>query len=460
MSGHSEQRIAAVILAAGKGTRMKSELPKVLHPLAGRPMVVHVMDTVLGLKHLEKAILVIGEDMQHVHGAVVKSSKPSFKKNIEAAIQKERLGTGDAVKAALPNLKGFEGVALIMVGDAPLIQTKTLQKMVDALDAKRNVHVSILGFRPADPAEYGRLVVSPQGELEQIVEYKDATPQQRNNNLCNSGIVAVSSTVLEPLLQSITNQNAKGEYYLTDIVAIARSKGYSCSFALADEHEVMGVNSRAQLAEAEGAIQKRLRLAAMEAGVTLVHPESVFLCADTVLGQDIVIHPNVVFGPGVSVGDNVEIRSFCHIEGAKIAKDAIIGPFARIRPGTVIGEESRIGNFVEIKNAQVHKGAKISHLSYVGDASVGMNSNIGAGTITCNYDGFNKFHTDIGKDCFIGSNTCLVAPVKIGDGAIIGAGSTITSDVDSNAMGLARATQTNLENKAKTFKEKRRKKEG
>ncbi|MDJ0950374.1 MAG: bifunctional UDP-N-acetylglucosamine diphosphorylase/glucosamine-1-phosphate N-acetyltransferase GlmU [Alphaproteobacteria bacterium] len=422
---------AAVILAAGKGTRMRSDLPKVLHPLAGQPMIGHVL-AALGPLELGRTVVVVGPDMDDVAAAV--APHPTV-------VQPGQNGTGDAVKAARAALAGADGTVLIVFGDTPLLRSDTLVAMRAAREARPERAVVVLGFRAAEPGGYGRLLLGPDGALTGIVEARDATPQQLEIELCNSGVMAVDGARLFDLLDRIGNDNAKGEYYLTDIVAVAREQGLDCGYIEAAEAELIGVNSRAELARAEAVLQQRLRAAAMEAGATLIDPDSVWLSHDTVLGQDVTVQPNVVFGPGVRVGAAAEIRAFSHIEGAEIAAGAVIGPFARLRPGARIGAEARVGNFVEVKNATLEDGAKANHLSYVGDARVGAGANVGAGTITCNYDGFDKGHTDIGAGAFIGSNSALVAPVKVGDGAIVGAGSTISRDVEADALALTRAKQ-------------------
>lgn len=438
----TQKNTAIIILAAGKGSRMKSSLPKVLHSICGKPMIGHVIDTASYLKP-EKIITVLSKGMDAVKGAIEHVS--------DVAIQKEQLGTADAVKPALKKLKGFKGNILILYADTPLIEKATLLAMLDKLDES---DVVVLGFRPDDPAEYGRLIVNEAGELERIIEYKDASPSERKIHLCNSGVIAAKSEVLEKLIEKIGNDNAKGEYYLTDIVELARENKKKCTFAEGNEDEVLGVNNRVQLSEAEYIFQQRLRYAALIEGATLIDPESVYFSHDTRLGKDVTIWPNVTFGSGVWIDDNVEIKSFCHIEGAKIASGASIGPFARIRPDTEIQEDARIGNFVEVKKSTIKKGAKIGHLSYIGDSEVGENANIGAGTVTCNYDGYNKYKTTIGNSVFVGSNSALVAPVKIGDRAFIGAGSTITKDISSDSLAVARNRQINKENWAKLRKVK------
>jgi bifunctional UDP-N-acetylglucosamine pyrophosphorylase/glucosamine-1-phosphate N-acetyltransferase len=413
---------------------MKSALPKVLHPVAGRPMIGHLLDR-LDAVQPDHTIVVVSPGMPGVAAFVAPA---------ETVIQDPPLGTGHAVLAARSALEGFDGDVLVLFGDTPLLTEDTMQSMVAARRTAGDPAVVVLGFRPADPGEYGRLITASDGELEAIVEAKDADAAQRGIGLCNAGIMAIDGKRLFNLLEAVDNDNAKGEYYLTDIVEIARSRGWGCTVVeTGDPVEVMGVNSRAGLAEAEAAMQDRLRIKAMDGGATLTAPETVWFSHDTKLGRDVTIGPNVVFGAKVSVGDKVEIRAFCHIDGATIEDGAIIGPYARLRPGADIGADAHVGNFVEIKAARLDEGAKANHLSYIGDSWVGAGANIGAGTITCNYDGFFKSRTEIGEGAFIGSNTALVAPVRIGAGAITGAGSTISKDVPDNALSITRAPQEN-----------------
>ncbi len=437
--------VAAIILAAGKGTRMKSNLPKVMHVLAGRTMLGHVLGSVAQLEP-ERTAVVVGPGMD----AVSREVAP-----IVSVVQGEQLGTGDAVKAARDLLSGFDGTVLVLFGDTPFISSATLVNMIEAREANPGPAVVVLGFRPGDPGAYGRLVVDSAGGLQAIVEARDASPEELAIDLCNSGVMAIDGHQLFALIDAIGNDNAKAEFYLTDIVRIARRRGLACAYIEADEGELLGVNSRADLAVAEAIMQQSLRAGAMAMGVTLTDPSSVWFSFDTELGSDVIIGPNVFFGPGVSVAAGAEIKAFSHIEGASIATGATVGPFARLRPGARIGKGARVGNFVEIKNALLEPGAKVNHLSYVGDARVGKGANIGAGTITCNYDGFAKSHTDIGAGAFIGSNTALIAPVKIGDGAIIGAGSTISKDVAGDALALTRAKQTTITGWAVRFRETR-----
>ncbi len=436
--------VATVILAAGKGTRMKSALPKVMHPVAGRPMVNHVLDVAAGLG-AERQVVVIGPDMEAVAAAVAPA---------EAVVQTEQAGTADAVKPARAALAGFDGTVLVLYGDTPLITAETLTRMVEAREAGGHA-VVVLGFRPADPGPYGRLIEGTNGGLDAIVEAKDASPDQRAVTLCNSGVMAIDGGHLFGLIDRVGNDNAKGEYYLTDVVEIARSDNATCGWIEADEAELMGVNDRIDLAAAEAVAQDRLRRAAMAEGVTMTDPATVYLSWDTRLGRDVVLGPNVVFGAGVSVADGAEIRAFCHLEQAEVGPGCIVGPFARLRPGTKLGARARVGNFVEVKNAVFGEGAKANHLTYVGDASVGEGANIGAGTITCNYDGYLKWRTTIGKGAFIGSNTALVAPVTVGDGAIVGAGSTITKDVADDALATTRAPQRDIDGAAARYRERK-----
>ncbi|MFA6122845.1 MAG: bifunctional UDP-N-acetylglucosamine diphosphorylase/glucosamine-1-phosphate N-acetyltransferase GlmU [Sphingomonas sp.] len=425
--------IAAVILAAGKGTRMKSDLHKVLHPIAGHPMLLHLAESVAALKP-ERTVVVTGAGREQVEAAVAPLG-------IVTALQAEQLGTGHAVAQAEAALAGFEGDVLVLYGDVPLVSSATMQAMVARLHATDAPAVVVLGFRPADPAAYGRIIADEAGVIAKMVEYKDASEAERAVTLCNSGLMAVRSADLFALLARIGNDNAAGEYYLPDIVMLAAADGRASAVIETSAAEVAGVNSRAELAGVELSWQNARRAQAMADGATLIAPETVWFAYDTVLGRDVVIEPNVVFGPGVTVADGVAIHAFSHIEGATIGAGAEVGPFARLRPGAVLGEHSKIGNFVEMKKAVLGAGAKASHLTYLGDAEVGAGANIGAGTITCNYDGFFKYKTVIGAGAFIGSNSALVAPVTIGAGATVGAGSVITRDVEADALALARGKQ-------------------
>ena len=429
---------AVIILAAGLGTRMKSDLPKVLHRIAGRPMLLHLMDNVEDLQP-ERVVVVIGPDMDAV--AVAVADHPLA---VRTAVQEERLGTGHAAGCALPGLQGFAGDILILYGDTPLITAATMGRLLAARAGELDPGVVVLGFHAADPGAYGRLILGDADSLDRIVEAADADDDQSMTGLCNSGVLAVDGARFPDWVEKIGTDNAKGEYYLTDLVGISVDEGRKCQVVEGEEAELLGVDSRAGLAAAEAVLQSRLRAAAMAGGATLADPETVYFSHDTKLGRDVSIGPNVVFGPGVCIADNVDIRAFCHIEEAEIEDGAIVGPFARLRPGAKIGREAHVGNFVEIKNAQLGAGAKANHLSYIGDASVGAAANIGAGTITCNYDGYLKSVTEIGAGAFIGSNTALVAPVSIGAGAVTGAGSVITRDVAADALAVARGKQTEL----------------
>jgi bifunctional UDP-N-acetylglucosamine pyrophosphorylase/glucosamine-1-phosphate N-acetyltransferase len=446
MSSQSSFSAAAIVLAAGMGTRMKSNLPKVLHPILGRPMVGHVVAGAEGLG-ISPVVVVVGPDMDPVRQAV--SPHPTVE-------QTERLGTAHAVMQARGPLEGVAtGTVLILYGDTPLITAQTLQRMLNTRDLS-GAGVVVLGFRPEDPGAYGRLVTDEQG-LQAIVEAKEASPQELDIDLCNSGVMAVDGAALFGWLDRVSNDNAKGEYYLTDIVALARADGRQCLVVEGDEDELIGVNSRVELAQAEYIAQQRMRNQAMLDGATLIDPETVYFSYDTVLGRDVAVAPFTVFGPGVRVADGVEIKGFCHFESCTIGADVTIGPYARLRPGAVIEDTAHIGNFVEIKKATVEYGAKVNHLTYIGDARVGAKANIGAGTITCNYDGFGKYLTDIGAGAFIGSNSSLVAPVVIGDGAMVAAGSVITGDVPAEALAVARGKQRSVEGWAGKFRAAKRK---
>ena len=439
----SQSRFAAIILAAGNGTRMKSATPKVMHPVAGQPMIAHLLQT---LEPLGPAatVVVIGPQMDDVARTVAPA---------EIVVQDPPLGTGDAVRAALRALQGRlapQGAVdevLVLYGDTPLLRAETLSRLLQKR-RKASAAVVVSGMRPTDPAPYGRFVLGLDGGLERIVEAADANPEERAIELVNGGIMAIAARHADRLVEALDRDNAKGEFYLSDIVRIARRQGLACAALELPAEELIGINSRAELAEAEALIQWRLRRAAMDAGVTLVAPETVYLSADTRLGRDVVVEPNVTFGPGVTVGEGARIRSFSHLEGAVVGPAAIVGPFARLRPGAVLEDEVHVGNFVEVKAARLGAGAKANHLSYIGDAEIGARTNIGAGTITCNYDGFNKHRTTIGEDVFIGSNTALVAPVTVGGGAIVAAGSVITSDVSPDALAIARGRQVDKEGRA------------
>lgn len=432
----------AVILAAGLGTRMRSRLPKPLHPLAGRPMVAHVLDSARAAGFAEAAV-VIGPEP--AFAAMRDAVAPA-----RCFVQEERLGTAHAALAAAPALEATAGEAMILYGDVPFVRPETMR----ALAARRReagAALALLAFRPRDPAQYGRVVLDEAGSVMRIVEWRDATAEERAIGLCNAGLFCAPAADLLRWLRRVGNANAKGEYYLTDIVAIAHAEGARVVAAEAAEDEVAGVNSRAELAAAEAILQARLRARAMEGGATLIAPETVFLAWDTALASDVVVHPHVVFGPGVAVEEGAEIRSFSHLEGCVVRAGALIGPFARLRPGTEVGPRAHVGNFVELKNTQLGTGAKANHLAYLGDATVGEQANIGAGTITCNYDGIAKHRTAIGARAFVGSNATLVAPLTLGDGAFIAAGSTITEDVAAEAMAFGRARQVEKPGRAARF---------
>lgn len=422
--------LTCIVLAAGMGTRMKSALPKPLHKVAGRPMVLYPIAAAEALTP-QQIVVVIGAGMEALATAVAPH---------QTAVQAVPKGTGDAVRAGLAACAPPQGDVLVLYGDTPLVTAQTLQKLIERRQVGDNPAVVVSGMTPPNPTGYGRLIVEG-GNLLSIVEEKDATPAQKAITLCNGGIMLFDGVLLPALLDGLTPNNAKGEYYLTDTIEIARAKGHVCAHVEIDCEDVAGVNTRSELAGVELAMQNRLRAAAMANGATLIDPASVWFSWDTKLGQDVTVGPQVVFAPDVEIADGVEIRPFCHLDGVRVAANAIVGPYARLRPGTVIGEGCHIGNFVEIKNTMLEAGAKANHLTYLGDATVGAHANIGAGTITCNYDGFNKFKTEIGRGAFIGSNVALVAPVKIGDDALIAAGSVITADVSSDALAIERSPQ-------------------
>ncbi|MCV2863690.1 bifunctional UDP-N-acetylglucosamine diphosphorylase/glucosamine-1-phosphate N-acetyltransferase GlmU [Defluviimonas sp. WL0075] len=420
---------ALILLAAGQGTRMNSDLPKVLHKVAGAPLLHHAMAAGAALAP-ERVVVVAG------HGAeAVAKAALSYDDTVAVVRQEEQLGTGHAVQQALPALEGFEGTVIVLYGDTPFIQAETLDAMLVT-----GADVTVLGFEAAEPGRYGRLIAH-DGALDRILEFKDATEEERAIRLCNSGVIAVEARLLAQLVAGLTNDNAAGEYYLTDIVAAARAMGRTARVVTCDEAETMGVNTRTELARAEAAFQARARAEALDNGVTLSAPETVFFALDTWVGRDAIIGQNVVFGPGVTVESGAEILPFCHLEGCHISRGARVGPFARLRPGAELAEEVHVGNFVEVKNAILDEGVKVGHLTYLGDAHVGEHTNIGAGTVTCNYDGVMKHRTEIGAHAFIGSDTMLVAPVRVGAGALTASGSVITQDVPDGALALGRAKQ-------------------
>lgn len=440
----SHRPLLTVILAAGKGTRMKSALPKVLHQVAGRSMLGHVLALSRAVGG-DRLAVVVGPGMDNVRAEAVKLAP-----GCEVFVQQEQLGTANAVLAARPALAGWQGDVLVLYADTPLIEAATVQRLRAALDQGRGV--AVLGFEAVDPTGYGRLVTDGKGGLLAIREDKDATDEERRIRLCNSGVLGFRVPDLVGVLDRIGNANAKGEYYLTDAITIARADGAEAGVVVCPETEVLGVNSRDQLAVAEALWQGRARLAAMREGATLISPETVWLAHDTRIGRDVVIEPNVFFGPGVTIEDEVRINANCHLEGAVVRKGARVGPFARLRPGADLGEAVHVGNFVEVKNVTMGAGAKANHLAYVGDGSVGAGANIGAGTIFCNYDGFFKHKTEIGAGAFVGSNSSLVAPVKIGDGAYVGSGSVITKDVAAGALAVERSSQEERPGWAEKFR--------
>jgi bifunctional UDP-N-acetylglucosamine pyrophosphorylase/glucosamine-1-phosphate N-acetyltransferase len=437
----SKSQAAVVVLAAGKGTRMKSAQSKVLHPVAGRSLLGHVLEAAATVEP-DRIVVVVGPQMEDVAAAA--APHPTV-------VQTEQRGTADAVKAAREPLTDFDtGTVFILYGDTPFIDAGTLKAML----AQRadGAGIVVLGFRPDDPAAYGRLILDESGRLQRIVEFRDANDAERAVDLCNSGVMAIDAAILFRLVDGVDDNNAKQEFYLTDIIALARADKIDCAVVEADADELQGIDSRVDLAAAEAFWQERRRVQVMEEGVTLSDPSTVYFSYDTMFEPDISIGPNVAFGPGVSVGRGAEIKAFCHLEGVIIGESTSVGPFARLRPGAVLKKGARVGNFVEVKNAVLGEGAKANHLSYIGDAEVGSEANIGAGTITCNYDGFFKYRTKIGAGAFIGSNTALVAPVAVGDGAVVGAGSVITEDVEGDALAVARGRQNERDGWAVEFR--------
>jgi bifunctional UDP-N-acetylglucosamine pyrophosphorylase / glucosamine-1-phosphate N-acetyltransferase len=423
--------VSLVILAAGQGSRMQSDMPKVLHPLGAVPLVVHAMRAGRALDPA-RVVVVVGHGGDAVEQVVTAEDEGAI-----VVRQTEQLGTAHAVDQARAALAGVAGDVVVLYGDTPFIRSDTLEAMI----AARKTHdIVVLGFEAADPGRYGRLVTQGQ-KLSRIVEYKDATEEERAIPLCNSGVICADRATLFDLIAQVGNDNAAGEYYLTDIVALATAQGLSAGVVTCPEAETLGINTRAELAQAEAGFQTRARAEALENGVTLVAPETVYFAQDTFIGRGAVVEQFVVFGPDVTVESGATIRAFSHLEGAHVSRGAVVGPYARLRPGAELAEDVRVGNFVEIKNAELGEGAKVNHLSYVGDASIGARANLGAGTVTCNYDGVFKHHTEIGAGAFIGSSTMLVAPVRVGAEALIGSGSVITTDVPDGALALGRARQ-------------------
>jgi len=441
-----QRRFAVVILAAGQGTRMRSDTHKVLHPIASRPLLLHLLGCVDALG-ADKKVVVVGKGREQVEEAIAG-------RDVAIAVQTEQKGTGHAVQQAAAALSGYDGPVIILYGDTPFVRADTLRRMIDRLDGDGGPGVVVLASSPADPLKYGRIILGQGDRIAKMVEYKDATEEERAVRLCNSGMMAVRARDLFRWLAQVGNDNAAGEYYLPDIVNIAAAEGREAVVIEGDPYEAAGVNSRAELAHLELEWQRRRREQALEQGATLIDPESVWFAYDTKLGRDVTVEPHVVFGPGVEIADGATIRAFSHIDGAKIGARAIIGPFARVRPGTRLAERTKVGNFVEIKNADIAEGAKVNHLSYVGDASIGARANIGAGTITCNYDGFGKHRTEIGEGAFIGSNTALVAPVIVGAGAIVGAGSVITRNVEPDSLAVERNEQRGIAGWARRFRQR------
>ena len=429
----SPREFAAVILAAGKGTRMKSGLHKVLHPIAGRPMLQHLLATVDALAPAKK-VVVVGAGREQLEAALGGEA--------ETCLQEPQLGTGHAVQQAEEKLAGFSGDVLVLYGDVPFVKGETMEAMLDRLHAEDAPKVVVLGFEPDEPGHYGRVIADDDGRIAKMVEFKDADETERACRLCNSGVMAARAQDMFELLGRVGNDNAQGEYYLVDIVNVANADGDTCAVISAgDAREVTGINSRGELARAEAHWQEFKREEAMANGASLRAPETVFFSWDTEIGRDVTIEPNVFFGPGVSIADGATIRGFSHIEGAMIGEGCEVGPFARLRPGAVMEAGSKVGNFVEMKKARLGPGAKANHLTYLGDAEVGAGANIGAGTITCNYDGYFKYKTVIGERAFIGSNSALIAPVNIGADAIVAAGSAVSRDVEPGEMRMVRADQ-------------------
>jgi len=436
-----------VILAAGNGSRMRSQTPKVLHKIADKPMIGHVLNTAESLE-ADQTILVLSPGREEIKALV----KAEFSQ-VKTVIQEQQLGTGHAVLAAREHLKET-GKVLVLFGDTPLIKQETLQSVLDIMDSAANPAIVVMGMRPRDRKQYGRIIRDKSGVVSKIVEHRDATPRELSIPMCNSGVMGIKGEHILNLLDQLQANTTTGEFFLTDIVEHAVNQHLTVLVTEASEDEVQGVNSRAQLALAEQCYQNRRRQEIMAQGVTLIDPNTVYFSYDTEIAQDVIIHPNVYFGPGVEIEQGVEIKPFTHIEGAKIKQNAVIGPFARIRPQTTIEQNAKVGNFVEIKNSHLSAGVKANHLSYIGDAEIGEKTNIGAGTITCNYDGQNKWQTTIGKEVMIGSNTSIIAPLTIGDQAYIGAGSTLTKNVDSGTLAMSRTKQANLEDGARRIRQR------
>ncbi|WP_417319425.1 bifunctional UDP-N-acetylglucosamine diphosphorylase/glucosamine-1-phosphate N-acetyltransferase GlmU [Erythrobacter aureus] len=428
---NTNRDFAAIILAAGKGTRMKSDLHKVLHPIAGHPMLLHLLDSFAELD-LKRTVVVVGDKREQLDAALAD-------RGVTTALQEPQLGTAHAALQARAALEGFSGHILVCFGDCPMVRADTVRRLIAALD--EGAKVAVLGFRPADPLAYGRIIADSDGTVAKMVEYKDANDEERACDLCNSGLIVAHSDDMWPLLDAVGNDNAQGEYYLPDVATGAIARGDTVKVIETDADEVAGINSRAELAAAEAQWQALKREEAMAGGASLKAPETVFFSWDTELGRDVTIEPNVVFGPGVTVANGATIRAFSHLEGARVGEGCSVGPYARLRPGAVMEKDSKVGNFVEMKKATLGEGAKANHLTYLGDAEVGAGANIGAGTITCNYDGYFKYKTVIGERAFIGSNSALIAPVRIGADAIVAAGSAVSRDVGDGDLRVVRGDQ-------------------
>ncbi len=442
-----KNNLSVIILSAGKGTRMKSNISKPLHKIGNLEMISHITNSIDALE-AEEISIVVSTDNKNEIEKNIKSNK------VKTIIQYERKGTGDAVKVGLKNIQNKDNLILITMGDTPLIKEETYRKMLEKMD--KDFVITVLGFYTKDISNrYGRLILNENQELEKIVEFKDATEEERKNNLCNAGIYLVKGNLLEQFLDKVKNNNASGEYYLTDIIEIAKTQGFKINYSLAEENEVMGVNSRSELAIAENIFQNNKRKYFMDKGVTLFDPNSVYFSYDTEIEEDVVIEPNVIFLPGVKVHNNVTIKAFSYLEDCEIKENAIIGPFARIRPESIIEKNAKVGNFCEIKKSIIGEDTKVNHLSYIGDTNIGKNTNIGAGTITCNYDGYNKFKTNIGENSFIGSNTIIIAPTEIGNNVLIGAGSVVTKNIESNGMAIARSKQIVIKDGMTKYRKKR-----
>ncbi len=439
---------STIILAAGQGVRMQSSIPKVMHQVASKPLIGYIIAVIEELKTKEN-LIVIGPNMDILRDYVMLENG-----TIKLTVQEERLGTGDAVKVGLKSLNSNSDI-LVLYGDTPFIKPRTIKKMYELLHKNQQNALVVLGFIAKNPAKYGRLIVDQKDILKDIIEFLDCTEEQKKINLCNSGVMLIRKEYISDLLEQVQPNNAKKEYYLTDLVKIALSKNLTCCYLTIDEFEAVAINTREELARAEEIIQRQLRKKFIENGVTLIDQNSVHFASDTTIEPDVTIYPQVFFGPGVEVKSGSEIKSFSHLEGAAIGNNCIIGPFARVRPGTTLDKQVKIGNFVEVKNADIKQKTKINHLSYIGDISIGESTNIGAGTVICNYDGFNKHHTNIENNVFIGSNTTIISPVNIDGESIIGAGSVITENINKGDLAISRSKQHNIIGKAKEIRKKK-----